>query len=383
LRAALSWSLEPVEDSRERAGLGLRLAAALWRFWNVQGFQEGKRWLRVALDKDPGGFPAVRAKALSGLGLILHFQQDYGPAIAVLEEALAMCKELGDGSGAALALANLGYAPMHGGYRERVAAFVEEGEALMQGDLDGHVRAFLRMVLADAASLEGDLDSAASQLEESLALCRELGDMRVASMSLFTLGMIELEREDLDRGASLLYEGTRITRELKDRLGGAYYALALGKVNALRGNPVRAARLWGAAEALREQMGMSLSRFELAESSHERDLSSVRSTLSEASFDAAWTEGRAMSLEQAIEYALSEEEESASPPPDSKDALPLTRRELEVLRLVARGMSNQEIAASLVLSGHTVHRHVANVLGKLGVSSRAAAVAQAARRDLL
>jgi len=83
-----------------------------------------------------------------------------------------------------------------------------------------------------------------------------------------------------------------------------------------------------------------------------------------------------MSPEQAFEYALGE-------PPHEENTHPLTRREMEVLRLVADGMSNQEIAADLVLSGHTVHRHVANVLGKLGVSSRTAAVAQAARLGLL
>jgi ATP/maltotriose-dependent transcriptional regulator MalT len=83
-----------------------------------------------------------------------------------------------------------------------------------------------------------------------------------------------------------------------------------------------------------------------------------------------------MSPERAIEYALGE-------PPHEEDAHPLTRRELEVLRLIARGMSNQEVAASLVISEHTVHRHVSNVLGKLGVSSRTAAVAQAARLGLL
>ncbi|MGH3146477.1 MAG: response regulator transcription factor [Rubrobacter sp.] len=146
----------------------------------------------------------------------------------------------------------------------------------------------------------------------------------------------------------------------------------------MRGMPIRAARLWGAAEALREQMGMALSKFDLAASGYELELAAVRSALSEASFEAAWAEGRAMTPEQAIEYALSE-----SVTPREEVAHPLTRRELEVLRLVAGGMSNQQIAASLVLSEHTVHRHVANVLGKLGVSSRAAAVAEAARLNLL
>ena len=89
-----------------------------------------------------------------------------------------------------------------------------------------------------------------------------------------------------------------------------------------------------------------------------------------------------MSPEQAIGYALEEPEASRDDAPAARGA-GLTKRELEVLRLVAKGMSNQEIAASLVLSGHTVHRHVSNVFGKLGVSSRAAAVAQAAQLGLL
>ena len=238
LRGALSWSLEPDEDSRERADeLRLRLVAALGRFWDVQGLEEGKGWLEVALERDAGRYPAVRAKALSGLGWILRFRQDYARAIAVLEEAVVLHKELGDESGVAFALANLGYAVLHGGFRERVPAFVEEGEALMKGDLDGHPRAFLRLILASAPIVEGDLDSAVSQLEESLALCRELGDMRVASISLHTLGMIELIRGNLDRGAATLEEGARITRELKDRPGIAYHAWALGEVNALRGGP--------------------------------------------------------------------------------------------------------------------------------------------------
>jgi DNA-binding NarL/FixJ family response regulator len=111
-------------------------------------------------------------------------------------------------------------------------------------------------------------------------------------------------------------------------------------------------------------------------------VAAVRSALDEAAFDTAWAEGRAMSFERAIEYALEElttHDQSRAPSVPAG----LTKRELEVLRLVARGMSNQQIATTLVLSEHTVHRHVANVLGKLGVSSRAAAVAEAARLDLL
>ena len=266
LRAALSWSLGPGDGEDERAGLGLRLAAALWRFWDIQGFQEGKRWLRAALEKDPGEFPAVRTQALSGLGWFLLFQRDYGPAIAALEEAVALHKELGDESGAALALAHLGFAVVHGDFGERVSAFVLEGEALMRGNLEGHSRAFLRIALASVAIGEGDYDSAASQLEESLALCRELGDRRNTGYSLYILGMTELLRDDLDRGATLLEECIPIVRELEYWFGGAYTLLGQGKVAAPHGKSGRAARLWGAAEALREKMGMSLSHFDFVHS---------------------------------------------------------------------------------------------------------------------
>jgi predicted ATPase/DNA-binding CsgD family transcriptional regulator len=382
LREARAWSLEPHQEA-ERALLGLRLVAALWRFWNVEGFEEGKQWLRAALEKDPGGLPAVRARALGGLGFILLFQQDYERAITALEEAVAIYKELGDRSGAALALANLGWAVVHGDHREGEGPFVEEAEALLAGELDGHVRAFLGIGVAQAALGRGDLDSAAARLEESLALCRELGDRRSAAMALFVLGMTELRRGNLDRGTALLEEGARVALELGDRLGAPYFAEGLAKSNALRGSPVRAARLWGGAEALREQIGVSLSKFDLANSDYERDVAAVRSALGEATFEVAWAEGRAMPFERAVEYALEEPPASHDGADAPAGSAVLTPRELEILGLVAQGMSNREVATNLVLSTHTVHRHVSNALEKLGVSSRAAAVAQAARLGLL
>jgi non-specific serine/threonine protein kinase len=323
LRGAFSWSLEPGDGEDERAALGLRLAAALGRFWDVQDFQEGKRWLLAALERDPGAFPAVRAKALGGLGWILIFQQYYGPAIDALEEAIALHKELGDETGAASALAILGHAALHGRYRERMRAFVEEAEALMRGELDDDVRALMSLVRASVAMEEGDYELAVARLEESLALCRELGNLQDTPQYLFPLGMLELSRGNLDRGAAMVEESARITRELGDRLGDAYWVWGLGKVAAMRGKPVRAARLWGAAEALREQLGMSLSPFDLDQSGYEQDLAAVISALSDASYEAAWAEGRAMSHEQAIEYALAEVEEPATEPATMTTATPV------------------------------------------------------------
>jgi len=274
LREAHSWSLEPGQEE-DRVRLRLRLPAALWRFWAGRRFEEGKRWLQTALDKDTGGFPAVRAQALDGLGFILTFQHEFGRAIEALEESIALYEELGDKSGAAFALANLGYAVLHGGYHERVPTFVEEAQAFLAEDLNGHARAYLRIIAGVAMLGGGDLDSAVSQVEEGLALSRELGDRRNTAMSLFILGMVEFGRGDLGQGAPLFEEGGKISQETGDRLGGIYYVWGFGKLSAMRGSPVRAATLWGASEALREQMGMALSHLDLAASGYEKDLAAV------------------------------------------------------------------------------------------------------------
>jgi non-specific serine/threonine protein kinase len=305
LRGALSCSLKPSQEEWAQE-LRLRMVAALGRFWGMENLEEGKWWLRTALEKDPGGFPVARARALGELGFIVLFQQDYGSAVAALDEAVALYKELGDELGTAFTLGNLGWAVLHGDYRERVPDFVREGEALIAGGLGGPPRAYLLVVLASATVWQGDLDLAASQIKEAIALCREFGSLRDLGMALFILGGFELRRGDTAQAARVFEEGARISGQLRDRLGVAYYVWIFGNVNARSGRPVRAVRLWGAAEALREQMGMSFSRYDLAQSGYEQDLAAVRSALDETSFDTAWAEGRAMSPEQAIEYALEE-----------------------------------------------------------------------------
>jgi DNA-binding NarL/FixJ family response regulator len=135
----------------------------------------------------------------------------------------------------------------------------------------------------------------------------------------------------------------------------------------------RASRLFGAAEALREAVGIEHMPEE--DTWREPYLAAARSRLDEASWAEAQAEGRVMSMEQAIEYALSEEKPLTPSSPESEqsssDEPPsLTRREKEVAVLVGRGMTNRQIASELVLSEHTVHHHVTNLLKKLNLNSR-------------
>jgi non-specific serine/threonine protein kinase len=387
-RAALSWALDGREgDDEARADLGLRLAAALaqGRFWNAYGPNEGDRWLRKGLARSGPSPTPVRAKALSEAGWLAIWQGDYQRAVALLEEGKASFEELGDKPGVAASLFHLGVMTIHAGDHERARMLRPEAEALRRELSDRQAIGLLLYSLGMDAVDEADHDRAVALIEECLALNRELGDLRGTAMCLTGLGVVALERHDPDRAAALYEEDLGVLRRLKDKTGTSYGLRGMACVAALRGEASRAARLWGADEALREQIGLPLSPFDRAHPDYEGLVNAARPRLGEAAWEEALAEGRAMGPEAAVEYALQPEPDRAQGPAPSGPSLAagLSAREIEVLRLVARGMSNQQIAASLTISEHTVHRHVSNLLGKLGVSSRTAAVAQAAQLGLL
>jgi DNA-binding CsgD family transcriptional regulator len=179
-------------------------------------------------------------------------------------------------------------------------------------------------------------------------------------------------------------ESLTIKHELGDKEGTASCLGALASVAAHSGQAERAARLFGASQALRESIDVALDP--LNRPLRDRDVASVRKKLRAASFEAAWRDGYTMPLEKAVAYALATGEQDQSNNVSNSRArrLPggLTEREAEVLRLVAGGKTNRSIAAELVLSEKTVAHHLSNIFGKLGVSSRAAAAAFALRAGL-
>ena len=172
----------------------------------------------------------------------------------------------------------------------------------------------------------------------------------------------------------------RILRGVKNQPGTVYGLQGLAGVAALRGEAARAARLWGAAEALREAIGYPASPFDRSHPDYEGLLAPARSRLGEAAWEAAQAEGRMMTPEEAIEYALSEEE----PAPSLKDdKAGLSERELEVLRLVAEGLTDPQVAERLYVSRRTVGHHLSSIYRKLGAPSRAAAAKEAVERGLI
>ena len=290
----------------------------------------------------------------------------------MLEESLALFEELRDKTGMATSLTNLGFAVAHLGDSRRVAALREEAEALRQEPLDRRTLAHLLLFLTMAALDASDLEQALALPAESLALYRQVGDIRGTVMSLTALGMTALKAGESDRAKGLFVENLSLLRRMGEKMGIAYCLLGLAGVASEQARPDRAARLWGAAEALREAIGMNLSPFDRVHSRYEEYLATARSLTDEGSWEAAWSRGRAMSPEEAIEYALSEGEAAPVPePPEAGRPGLLAPREREVAALVARGLTNRQIAAELFISERTVHTHVRRILRKLGLASRA------------
>jgi non-specific serine/threonine protein kinase len=378
-RAALSWALDvDEEDATQRAELGLRLAAALGRFWDAQGPGEGRRWLEKGLVRSDMLPTSVRARALNEAGFIALYQGD-PRAMELLEEGLALYRELGDKSGQASSISNLGHAVVHLGIRERMMSLREEAETLLSEPLNKREIAHLLQFLGFVAASELDLEQMEARLEEALIRFRDLGDVRGIAMCLIALGLSPLSQGDAERAAPLFEESLLLQKEL-NKMAIMFGLAGMAGVATLQEQFYRAVKLMGATEALREVLGLSHAPLSMPLYDAEGYLAVARATLSAAAFETAWSEGQAMSPEEASEYALSEEDEHEPPTldaaPEQQPPRPdepterLTAREQEVALLVGRGLTNRQIALELSISEHTVASHVRKILKKLGLRSR-------------
>jgi predicted ATPase/DNA-binding CsgD family transcriptional regulator len=387
IRAALQWPLE-----RGEAELGLRLSGALAGFWHMRGYlSEGRRWLERALAKGHALSAPARAKALAGAGYMARLQGDYERSVDLSEECLALSRKLGDTSGIATALYVLGWVEVLRNEPERAEALIEEAVTLRRalGDTVGLANALLALGLVAVA--QRDYEWAAALHEESLMLARKAGDDFAVGTSLGLGALASLSRGDHRRTRTLCEEGFELSRRMKARNLTAIHLHISAALAGSQGRAVRSARLWGAAEALRRAIGTVLSPFEC--SYYEPYITATRSLLDEATWETAWAEGFTMTPEQAAEYALSEEEEEPASPapasattttaPSSSYPAGLSGREAEVLKLVAEGLTNDQVAQELFISPRTVNRHLTSIYKKLGVSSRVAATRFAAEHALL
>lgn len=302
LRAALASSLG------EQAGTetGLRLAAALHWFWFLRGYiNEGFGWLERGLARPGVAAAPIRAKALIKAGHLAWRLGNIARAIAMHDEGLSLSREVGDKKNLTLALWFSGISEiLRGDYRQAATLY---GECLQLARQSGQER-YVAAVLAEQGfmeQLEGDYEVAARLYEESLNLFRRLGDTWHIAYCFRLLGILAQLQLQYKEAEAFYKESLTLCRSLKEKWVTVECLEGLAGIAARIGRPERAAHLFGAADNVRQAIGLTLNPWEQAH--HGREVALVRATLGRAAFSVAFAEGQAMALEEAVESVLGAE----------------------------------------------------------------------------
>jgi len=344
----------------------------------------------LAIARDLGDQYRVSG-SLHGLGRVAQLQGDYERATQMYQEALMLAREVGEPTAIAENLHALGdIASAQGDYSQATQQFEAELRIGQEKKIQW-IYALALSGLGYVAWAQSDLELASKRLEEALTISREAGAKSIIGVALYYLGRVSQSQRDYALARAHYTESLTIAQELALRDGIASNLEALATLcvaqSHMEPSPLRfedlrrATCLFGVAEALYPPLLFEMSAAERA--GHDQAEAAARTVLGEAAFASAWAEGKAMTREQAIAYAL--KLPFGPPKPLQKGLKPLqalTEREREVVTLIARGLSNGEIADELVLSKRTVEHHMANILSKLGFANRAQIVRWAMENGL-
>jgi predicted ATPase/DNA-binding SARP family transcriptional activator len=297
LRAALRWSIE-----HDEADTGLRIVGALWRFWHLGGhLSEGRSWAAAVLDlPSAADGTIVRAKALSAAGSLAYWQGDVRAVRVAYEEALAISVDLGDEASLAQATYDLAFAYGLVPKKAQSRRLFETSRVMFERVGNAVGAADTLWALAMMAGLAGDYPAARNLADESVRLHRELGDAFGLVDALGELGRATRELGEFDTPWSSFLESLRGLAPIGYRTAVAITLDNLAALENRLGHHIRALRLAGAAEALTESAGGQVPP-EFADLPDLRQ--AARAFHPEERIAAAWAEGRAMSLDEAVEYA--------------------------------------------------------------------------------
>ncbi len=232
-----------------------------------------------------------------------------------------------------------------------------------------HVELDARSTLCGVLTAAGELDRAIELGEQALAMSKTVGELWVRGFALNYLGQATWLAGDRPRGEALAREAAACKHALDDRNGLAIVLETLAWMAAELGQHERAAHLLGAAERVRQETSQTL--IELFRTQHQRSESIAVQGLGVKSFEAAFARGRAMTISDGVAFAVEgKQPPKPAPPAETEPQAALTRRQLEIARLIADDLTNKQIAARLFLSERTVETHVTNMLNRLGLNSR-------------
>jgi predicted ATPase/DNA-binding CsgD family transcriptional regulator len=385
-RAVLRWAGE-----RGEGELSLRLAGALADFWWIRDYlREGRRWLEQALALSPDGPLLPRAKALVGAGTLAGTLGDYPAARRFLQDAVELAEAVGDPPATARALTRLGMVAMFEDDIPQAQALQERSLALCREIQDLRCQALTVVRLGLACMRLGDLDRAEATLTEGLDLCRTVGNRRLAVVAKSILALVKLKRRDDVGAAVMAVAALTSARETAQSRAPWFAVTTAALVSAHCGDLDRAVRLLAAVEGWSEWTGDVIVFGPAVREAREEITARARQQMGDPAYRTAVAEGRALSADEAVDLAQAALQPLTRTGPDRAAATGearspslLSGREQAVLRLIAEGLPNKQIAAALAIAERTVKTHVTSAMNKLGVDNRAHATVVAIQRALL
>jgi predicted ATPase/DNA-binding CsgD family transcriptional regulator len=404
LRAALRWSLEHGDGET-----GITLGRAQWTFWVVRGLiTEGRSWMAQLgalpdVVKSPGlravarsieatfawrqgdygvaqallqqalpfleqsPEPRLRHSVPADLGVVAMYQGDYSAAKLHFEAELAAARALGHRADEAVALENLGtHALMLKDY-PTARTLCEQSVAIAREMGDPWALGMSLTMLEHAVLYNGDLSNGRQLVEEGLAVVRQIGDRFMLGYSLEAAGRLAIAEGRYTEARAALHEDLRVRQDLGSRSEIAHALDAIAELAAAERDAERALLLAGAAARIREVIGGQASP--MYEALFDAWMKPLRRTLGQDAVRSGWDAGQSLSIERAVELALSATEPLPPPPCDRRD-MELSPRERHVAALLANGLTNRQIADQLTISQRTVATHIEHILEKLGFASR-------------
>jgi predicted ATPase/DNA-binding CsgD family transcriptional regulator len=345
---------------------GIDLVTSLSWFWITRATTEGVRWLDEMLASGPG-HPDTLAWTYFLRGFLAVAQGDWATARPVLERAVEVSRQQGLPIQLAHGLTMASIAEVLAGDRVTARRLLDEAEVVASQVEDVATRVGILQGRSLNSIFEGDADAVRMAATEGERLSREAGDLYARHMMLLNLGGAALFGGDLAEAKSRYEEALRLAYQVDDRIGQFYLLAALAYLAVTAARPRIAAQLLGASDTIRAGAGATV--MAVLAPYVEMAQESAIGALGETRYRAEWEAGRRLGRDAAVSLALGEPVAAAAEPHRRDGAL--AKREDDVARLVAEGMSNKQIAGRLFISERTVDSHVRSILNKLGFNSRA------------
>jgi predicted ATPase/DNA-binding CsgD family transcriptional regulator len=384
IRAALAW----LEESNDLLGMSF-IVGGMYGYWHFHGPRsEGLRWLRRAREttNDSVAHKTARMWVLEGIALMSSNVGAYEESRSAADECLELARELGDILLQATGAGMLAHLALAEGDYDRAEEFARQAMTLREQSSKGWPNSNVQTILGQAAFGQGDLDKAETLYEAALRTEREVGSGYDIKLNLRYLALVHIERGRYANAASRQAEALPYLLELRNQENTAEWLAEVAVLAEATGELESGARFAGAAQTMREAVGHAFLLPERAV--YERAEQSIRERLGDERLAPAWQEGAAMPIQRATAEATAFLDRVRTPvtaaePDRAQSPFGLTARERDVLRLLAAGKSDREIAESLFIGVRTVETHVSNLLAKLGASNRAEASARAVREHLV